>query len=53
MKLQKVTELSWRSSTRLLIHFADSPCHGSRYHDGVHINGSHDTYASGNPDGEL
>ncbi|KAL4425302.1 hypothetical protein ABPG75_009318 [Micractinium tetrahymenae] len=51
--LKKVTELSWRSSTRLLIHFGDAPCHGSRYHDGVHINGSRDSYPAGNPDGLI
>lgn len=27
---QKVLELSWASSTRLLIHIGDAPCHGSR-----------------------
>ena len=51
---QKVTELSWESSTRLLVHFGDAPCHGSRYHGGVAFarNGP-DTYPHGNPDGEA
>jgi len=31
--LKNVTELSWRSSTRLVIHIADAPCHGTKYHD--------------------
>ena len=47
---QKVLDLSWSSSTRLLIHFGDSPCHGNRYHDGHPVNGP-DSYPSGNPDG--
>ena len=45
MYLQKVTELSWSSSTRLLVHFGDMPCHGSKYHS------TSDTYPFGNPDG--
>ena len=44
--LQKVTELSWSSSTRLLVHFGDMPCHGAQYNGGVP-----DTYPGGNPDG--
>jgi len=31
--LEVATTLTWRSSTRLLIHFADAPCHGNNYHD--------------------
>lgn len=42
--LQKVTELSWVSSTRLIVHFGDMPCHGGQYY-------SDDTYPGGNPDG--
>lgn len=49
--LQKVLDLSWASTTRLLIHFGDAPCHGNRYHDGGCINGSFDSYPGGNPDG--
>ncbi|PSC68815.1 mhck ef2 kinase domain isoform B [Micractinium conductrix] len=49
--LKKVLDLSWASTTRLLIHFGDAPCHGNRYHDGGCINGSFDSYPGGNPDG--
>lgn len=32
----KVTQLSWfASTTRLLLHFADAPCHNRHYHNGV------------------
>lgn len=31
--LQKVLDLSWHSSTRVLVHLADFPCHGRQYHD--------------------
>ncbi|EFN51874.1 hypothetical protein CHLNCDRAFT_139790 [Chlorella variabilis] len=48
--LKKVTELSWASSTRLLIHFGDAPCHSDRYHNGRPVNGP-DRYPQGNPDG--
>jgi len=45
--LRAVTELSWCSSTRLLIHFADCPCHGKKYH-GTEL---YDTYPDGDPSG--
>jgi hypothetical protein len=50
--LQRVLDLSWSSSTRLLIHFGDAPCHGNRYHNGRPVNGP-DAYPAGNPDGKL
>lgn len=31
--LQKVINLDWQSPTRVLVHFADAPCHGSDFHD--------------------
>ncbi|GAB4815216.1 hypothetical protein N2152v2_002262 [Parachlorella kessleri] len=48
--LKKVTELSWESSTRLLIHFGDAPCHGNKYHGGYARNGA-DRYPLGDPNG--
>ncbi|KAL4439708.1 hypothetical protein ABPG75_002709 [Micractinium tetrahymenae] len=48
--LKKVLQLNWRSSTRLVIHFGDAPCHGDEYHDGHPVNGP-DAYPDGNPDG--
>ncbi|CAL8464954.1 g4489 [Coccomyxa elongata] len=32
--LQNTLQLSWRASTRLVIHFCDAPGHGMAYHDG-------------------
>ena len=32
--MQNTLELSWKASTRLVIHFCDAPCHGTPYHDG-------------------
>lgn len=49
---QKVTELSWQSTTRLLIHFGDAPCHGNNYHGGYARNGP-DSYPGGDPTGEC
>jgi len=41
-------KLSWKSSTRLVIHTADAPCHGSKYHScGT------DTHSRGDPDGRV
>jgi len=31
--LQEVLKLEWANSTKCLIHFADSPCHGKRFHN--------------------
>jgi len=45
--LKIVTELSWSSSTRLLIHFADYPCHGTKYHSTE----MGDSYPAGDPAG--
>jgi len=46
--LEEATQCSWRSSTRLLIHFADAPCHGNQYH-----NGMVDDYPAGDPRGLI
>ena len=35
-----------RDSTRIMIHLADWPCHGTAYHDGVS-----DNYPDGDPRG--
>ena len=40
-------ELTWLASTRLVIHFADAPCHGSQYHS------FSDSYPGGDPDGKV
>lgn len=48
---QNVLRLNWRSSTRLVIHFGDYPCHGTKYHDftgGV----AWDAYPNGDPKGD-
>jgi len=44
--LKIVTGLSWKSSTRVLIHVADAPCHGAKYHDDCN-----DNYPVGDPKG--
>ncbi|CAF1040935.1 unnamed protein product [Adineta steineri] len=31
--LQKITNLNWEQSVRILIHIGDAPSHGERYHD--------------------
>jgi hypothetical protein len=31
--LNKVLELNWTSNTRLVVHIADAPCHGKKYHN--------------------
>lgn len=42
-----LTTLSWRTGIdKVLIHIADSPCHGTQYH-----NGGGDTYPNGDPAG--
>jgi len=43
--LNSALTITWKSVTRLLIHFADAPCHGRKYHN---VN---DTYPDGDPDG--
>lgn len=42
--LELATMLSWESVTRTLIHIADAPCHGQRFHAP-----SDDLYAAGDP----
>lgn len=34
--LQSIASLNWTSQNRLLFHIADAPCHGCRFHNGVH-----------------
>jgi hypothetical protein len=31
--IEEVSKLSWSKQTRILFHIADSPCHGTRFHD--------------------
>ncbi|CAM6099572.1 unnamed protein product [Calypogeia fissa] len=31
--LERVTSLSWKSRTRVLVHIGDAPCHGRQFHD--------------------
>ena len=45
--LQAALKLSWRSSTKLLIHFSDAPAHGTMYHNGQ----SGDSHPGGDPTG--
>ena len=42
---QKTLNLSWQSSSRIVMHVADAPCHGTQYHS------MHDDYPSGDPTG--
>ncbi|KAK9867891.1 hypothetical protein WJX84_004698 [Apatococcus fuscideae] len=49
--LKAVTELSWRSSTRLVIHFGDYPCHGKKYHGEEWE--QYDRYPWGDPNGLI
>ena len=30
--LRRVTQLTWKSSVKILVHIADCPCHGKEYH---------------------
>jgi len=30
---EKVLSINWKSQIRVLVHFADAPCHGKYYHD--------------------
>jgi hypothetical protein len=43
--LNAVLDLSWIASTRLVIHIADAPCHGTAYHGGKF----RDDYPDGDP----
>lgn len=47
--LQAALKLSWRSSTKLLIHFGDAPAHGRQYHAPC----VHDNYLAGDPSGKF
>ena len=45
--LEVVSQLSWTSSNRILIHICDAPCHGQDYHD---FQGrDNDNYLKGDP----
>ncbi|CAL4098549.1 unnamed protein product [Meganyctiphanes norvegica] len=33
--LEEAGKLSWTAVNRVIVHFADAPCHGSRFHNGV------------------
>ncbi|KAK9820158.1 hypothetical protein WJX72_006777 [[Myrmecia] bisecta] len=44
--LKQVLALSWMASTKLVIHIADAPCHGARYH-----HNSLDYHLEGDPSG--
>jgi hypothetical protein len=40
--LDEVSKLSWINKSRAVLHIADAPCHGKRFHSGVnddHLNG--------------
>ena len=45
--IEEVTKLSWSKQTRILFHIADSPCHGTRFHDPS----VGDEYPNGDPRG--
>lgn len=45
--IEEVTKLAWAKQTRILFHIADSPCHGTRFHDPS----VGDDYPSGDPRG--
>ena len=45
--IEEVTKLSWSKQTRILFHIADSPCHGTRFHDPA----VGDDYPNGDPRG--
>ncbi len=45
--IEEVTKLSWSKQTRMLFHIADSPCHGTRFHDPS----VGDDYPNGDPRG--
>ena len=44
--LEEVIKLEWKSSSRVLFHIADAPCHGSRFHSRAN-----DDYPDGDPRG--
>lgn len=45
--IEEVTKLAWAKQTRILFHIADSPCHGTRFHDPS----VGDDYPNGDPRG--
>ena len=45
--IEEVAKLSWSKQTRILFHIADSPCHGTRFHDPS----VGDDYPNGDPRG--
>ena len=44
----QIPELDWQSPVKIIIHIADAPCHGLKYHDSR----IPDHYPSGDPDGD-
>ncbi len=44
--IYEAIKLGWQHETRLIIHFADAPCHGNEFHDGCS-----DNYPGGDPHG--
>jgi hypothetical protein len=49
--LAQCANLSWRYRTRLLVHVADAPCHGTKYHP---WRGAYkDNFPDGCPDGRV
>lgn len=49
VRLQEAMKLSWRSSTKLVIHFGDAPAHGSKYHAPY----LRDDHLAGDPSGRV
>lgn len=45
--IEEVTKLTWSKQTRILFHIADSPCHGTGFHDPS----VGDNYPNGDPRG--
>ena len=47
--LKIVSELDWQSTTRILFHIGDAPCHGRKYHD----TRTPDEFPDGDPNGII
>jgi hypothetical protein len=47
--LNAAAHFEWKSTTRLLVHFGDEPCHGTQFHD----YGQEDGFWGGDPTGLL
>ncbi|XP_046841768.1 alpha-protein kinase vwkA-like [Xenia sp. Carnegie-2017] len=45
--IEQVTKLSWSKHTRIMLHIADAPCHGNRFH----TMSVQDNYPEGDPHG--